>query len=98
MVTKFKRIYPCFQDRETARRVDCMESKMAPINFQLTHAICKSQLIDTSDSLRSNLVLFPDLDPENMGEAVEFRFYRVHKLTNASCHIYFRLQSMKDER
>jgi len=34
-----------------------LESKMAPINFQLTHAICKSQLVDTSDSLHSNLVL-----------------------------------------
>jgi len=43
------------------------ESKMAPIILQLTHAICKSQLIDTSGSLHSNLVLLPDLDPQRMG-------------------------------
>jgi len=77
---------------------DCLtcglkESMMASINLQLTHAICKSQLIDKSGSLRSNRVLLPDLNSESMGEAVEFRFYRVYKLTNASCHIYFRLPS-----
>jgi len=80
-----------FSDRETARRVDCKESKMAPINFQLTHAICKSKLIHTSGSLLSNLVLFSD--PENMIKAVKYRCDRVYKLTNALCHIYFRLQA-----
>jgi len=67
---------------------------MAPTNFQLTHAICNSQLIHTLGSLYSNLVLLPD--PKNIGKAVEFRcyrVYRVYKLTNALCHIYFWLQA-----
>ena len=46
----------------------CKELMMAHIYFQLTDTISNSELIHTSGSLRSSLVVYPD--PGNIGIAV----------------------------